>query len=210
LGWIKRPESSRVAATALNDVNESVRAAACSAVFFLPGDEPASVLIPVLSDKQPFVRQEAAFALGKTHSHAATKALLNTMQSDRYLAVRTATAVALGQIGDPAATASLASALKGVIEGKPKDKSKTELEFLRRAAAVALGQMGDRAGVPELIAAISRETEPSDVRREAARALGVIGDSSSTSALRSVLQDRDPYLSQLAQEALDRIRGVKN
>jgi HEAT repeat protein len=210
LGSLRRAEASRAAAPALNDPVESVRAAACGAVVFMPGDEAAGYLRPVLRDKRPFVRQEAAFALGQTRSRTATADLITTMQTDRYLSVRGAAAVALGQIGDASAVDSLSAALKGVAEGKISDKEKTEFEFLRRSAAVSLGQIGSRAGVPELIAALGRGTEPDDVRREAARSLGLIADPSSEAALRAVLQERDPYLSRLAQSALDRIGAAKN
>ena len=205
LGWMERPESSRAAARALTDPSEFVRAAATQAVLSLPPDEALSVLLPVFGDKKPFVRQEAAFALGKGRFTSAVPTLVNLMQTDEYLHVRAAAAVALGQIGDASAVDALSAALKGVAEGKLRDKEKTEFEFLRRSAAVGLGLIGSRAGVPALIDALGRATEPDDVRRECARALGLIADPSSATALRAVLQDRDPYLSRLAQDALDRI-----
>ncbi|MEO6393847.1 MAG: HEAT repeat domain-containing protein [Pyrinomonadaceae bacterium] len=207
LGWIKRPESSRIAASALNDPNEKVRAAACAAVLSLPPDEAVSVLMPALSDKRPFVRQEAAFALGQTRSGTAALSLINTLQTDEYLNVRAAAALALGQIGAATSVDVLSATLKGVAEGKIRDKDKNEFEFLRRSAAVALGQIGSRSGVPALIDALGRATEPDDVRREAARSLGVIADPSSIPALKAVLADRDPYLSRIAQDGLDNIKG---
>ncbi|HYE64156.1 MAG TPA: HEAT repeat domain-containing protein, partial [Pyrinomonadaceae bacterium] len=61
LGWMKRPESSRVAASALNDPAEIVRATAAHAVLSLPPDEAVNVLAPLLQDRREFVRQETAY-----------------------------------------------------------------------------------------------------------------------------------------------------
>jgi HEAT repeat protein len=207
---MRRADASRAGAVALGDALENVRAAACAAVVSMPGDEAAGVLIPMLGDKLPFVRQEAAYALGKTHSRNATAALINTLQTDGYLHVRAAAAVALGEIADPAAAAELAAVVSGAIGGKLKDKSDTERDFLRRSAAIALGQMGSRAGVPALIAILNNRDDTPDVRREAARALGLIGDPSAHSALQSALSDRDPYLSEIAFNALARISELRN
>lgn len=205
LGAMKRPDASRAAAPALGDATESVRAAACPAVVSMAADEAAGTLLPLLNDKLPFIRQEAAYAIGKTHSRTATQGLLNTMQTDRYLHVRAAAAVALGEIADPAAATTLAEVVGGSIGGKLKDKSDTERDFLRRSAAIALGQIGDRSAVPALIAVLNNRDETPDTRREAARALGLIGDPSARVSLQSVLTDRDPYLSEIAFDALQKM-----
>ena len=62
-----------------------------------------------------------------------------------------------------------------------------------------------REGVPALITALQNERAGDDVRREAARALGLIGDARAVPALRSALTARDPYLSQIALEALKKL-----
>jgi HEAT repeat protein len=76
---------------------------------------------------------------------------------------------------------------------------------VRRAAAVSLGQIGSREAVPVLIETLSDARAPYDVRREAARALGLIGDPAAVPALRSVLAHPDPYLSEIAFEALRKL-----
>ena len=80
-----------------------------------------------------------------------------------------------------------------------------ENDFVRRAAAVSLGQIKSREGVPALVAALTNERAGDDVRRESARSLGLIGDKSAMPALNAALTARDPYLSQLALEALRKI-----
>ena len=77
--------------------------------------------------------------------------------------------------------------------------------FVLRAAAVSLGQIRSRAGTPALISALSNEKLDNDVRREAARSLGLIGDPSAVPALRAASTAADPFLSQLAYQALRKL-----
>lgn len=210
LGWMKRPESSRVAATALRDSAAIVRATAARAVLSLSPNEAALLLLPLLQDRDEFVRQETAYALGETQSVTAVSALVTVLEKDKKDSVRGAAAVALGQIGDDAAVIPLAELLgrripaSGIINRVRRSK-KDENEFVRRAAAHSLGQIRSRAAVPALGAVVTDERAPDDVRREAANSLGLIGDPSAVPALRAVLNARDPYLSLIASEALRKI-----
>jgi HEAT repeat protein len=210
LGWMKRPESSRVAAIALSDSSAIVRATATRAVLSLAPEEAAAALLPLLQDRDNFVRQEAAYAIGETRSRTATQPLVALLLNDKQSGVRGAAAVALGQLGDEAAAAPLADSLNRRIAGsgllsKIKRSKAPENEFVRRASAHSLGQIRSRVAVPALIATLLDERSGDDVRREAARALGLIADPAAVPALKSVLAARDPYLSQLAYEALVRI-----
>lgn len=198
LGWMRRADSSRAAVVVLRDAEAIVRATAARAVLSLPADEAASVLLPLLRDRDEFVRQESAYALGETRSRRASAELLIILEKEKADGVRAAAVVALGLIGDEVAVVPLTQMLGG-------GKKKKENEFIRRAAARALGQIGSRAAVPSLIAALSDERAPGDVRREAARSLGSIGDPVAVTALRAALSASDPYLSRLAYEALLKI-----
>jgi HEAT repeat protein len=210
LGWMNRSDSSRAAIQALSDSSAIVRATAARAVLSLPPDEGVAVLLPLLKDKDEFVRQETAYALGATRSRRATTALLNILETEKSDGVRGAATVALGSIGDEAAVVPLSNTLNlrvgapGLLN-KIRRKKKNENEFVRRAAATALGLIGSRAAVPALIAALEDERAPDDVRREAARSLGLIGDPSAVAPLRAALTSRDPYLSRIAYEALRKI-----
>lgn len=210
LGAMARPEGSRAAASALGDSAAIVRATAARAVLSLPPSEAATLILPLLRDRDVFVRREAAYALGLTRSTLGVQTLSSAVQTDKEASVRGSAAVALGQIGDAAAVLPLAGALTRRLQGsgffnRLLRRKVEEDEFVRRAAAVSLGQIGSREAVPVLVEALSDERAPNDVRRESARSLGLIGDVAAVPALRSVLAHQDPYLSRAAFEALRKL-----
>jgi len=206
LGNLHNAEASRAALPALSDVSPVVRATAAKAVLSLDPNEAVIVLLPLLKDKDEFVRREAAYALGRTRSRSATAALSELLLNDKEDGVRAAAAVALGHIADEAAVVPLAGTLAPELSERGSSKRKREQNvFVLRAAAVALGQIGSRAGTPALIAALTNEKLDSDVRREAARSLGRIGDPAAAPALRAASTSPDPFLSRLAYEALQKL-----
>jgi len=210
LASLKRPEASRAATAALNDVSPAVRVAAARAILSLPSSEAAAVLLPLLKEKDEFVRREVAFALGETHAHTATAALVELMLHDKKPSVRGAAAVALGEIDDESSLTALAQVISGPASKKKKTKSPEE-EFVVRSAVRSLGQMRSRTSVPTLIAALQDETNPIETRREAATALGMIGDSSAVPALQSAYDaNTDPYLSEAARAAIRQINRAKS
>jgi HEAT repeat protein len=87
-----------------------------------------------------------------------------------------------------------------------KKKPKREPNvFVLRAVAVALGHIKSRAGTAALVSVLNNEKLPDDVRREAARSLGMIGDPTAAEALKAATTAADPYLSELAHEALRKL-----
>ena len=206
LGNLHVADASRAAVPALSDVSPIVRATAAKAILSLDANESVSVLLPLLKDKDEFVRREAAYALGRTRSRSATAALSERLLTDKEDGVRAAAAVALGNIGDEAAVVTLANTLAPEFSERGSSKRKREQNvFVLRAAAVSLGQIGSRAGTPALIAVLTNEKLDSDVRREAARSLGRIGDPAAAPALRTASMAADPFLSQIAHEALRKL-----
>ena len=204
---MQRPEASRVALSALNDPVPIVRATAVAAVLWLSADESAASLVPLLSDKDEFVRQQTAYALGQTPSRSAINALIERL-ADKQDSVRGAAAVSLGEIADATAVTALAALLnpQGLTPTKKSKKSGREQNaFVLRAAARSLGQIGSRAGLPALISVMQDEKAADDVRREAADALGRIGDPSAIPALQIAETAADPYLAATAHEALRKI-----
>lgn len=207
LGTMRREAASRAALPALKDPEPILRATAAKAILSIGDDESVTALIPLLSDKDEFVRREASYALGLTRSRNATGALSERLLNDKEDGVRGAAAVALGQIGDEAAIVALVGTLAPELSAPAKSKRKREQNvFVLRAAATALGQIGSRAGTAALVSALSNEKFPDDVRREAARALGLIGDPAAEPALRVAATSPDPYLSEIAHKAIHRLR----
>lgn len=207
LGALHHPEASRAAVAGLRDSAAIVRATAAGAVLYLPMEESAAALLPVLNDKDEFVRQETAYALGKTRSRTAAASLAELFVREKKDGVRGAIVVALGEIGDETSVVLLAQVLRPdltVVTSKKRSKKKENLLVLR-AAAHSLGQIGSRAAVPALLATLQDEQAESDVRREAATALGLIGDRTALPALSGLLSADDPYLSRAAFEASRRI-----
>ena len=206
LGSMRRAAASRAALPALNDASPIVRATAAKAILSIGAEESVSSLLPLLNDKDEFVRREAAYALGLTHSRAATAALTDRLLNDKEDGVQAAAAVALGHIADEAAVVALVGTLAPELSAPANKKRKPEDNaFVLRAVATALGHIGSRAGTAALISALSNEKLPSDVRRESARSLGLIGDRTAEPALRAASIAADPYLAQIASEALKKI-----
>jgi HEAT repeat protein len=210
---MRQYKASLAALPAIGDLDERVRAVAADALTSAPWEMIAGEFVRLLGDKSAFVRQEAAFAMGKISDKDGTQLILllvNLVETDPYLNVRAAAALSMGSQRDRNGSQALIPILEGSIGGKIRDKSETEIDFLRRSAAIALGQIGDRSATPSLIAVLENRKETPDTRREAARALGLIGDPSANSALRSAVADRDPYLSEIAFNALARISELRN
>jgi HEAT repeat protein len=206
LGSMRLAAASRAALPALSDVSPIIRATAAKAILSLDAEESVSSLLPLLNDKDEFVRREAAYALGLTRSRGATAALGDRLLNDKEDGVRAAAAVALGHIADEAAAVALVGTLAPDLSAPANKKRKPEQNvFVLRAAATALGHIKSRAGTAALISVLSNEKLPSDVRRESARSLGLIGDRSAEPALRAASTAADPYLAQIATEALKKL-----
>lgn len=234
---LQTERASRLAVPALSDTDEIVRATAAASVIFLPENEARQALLPLLADKRPFVRREAAYALGSVGSRAATGDLRRVMTGDRDLEVRAAAAIAIGSIGDHSALDDLLA----LLSKRPKE----EEEFLRRSAARSIGQIfelqfsGDTKSVTpqnflparfknsgsvsapsnwiepqraERIAAtlakvLGNRDEADDTRREAAFAIGATRLASAVTALSPHQHSPDPYLAEITKEALLKIEN---
>jgi hypothetical protein len=232
---LETADASRIAISALRDESEIVRATATASIVFLPSDEAAQNLIPILKDKKPLVRREAAYALGKVGNPGAISSLLQVGQKDKVLEVRNAAIIALGEIGDVSAVNELVKFL----QRKPQANE----EFTRRSAARSIGQIAQivqtgrvevitpenflperfkslerpnypklvesfppfRPAVNVLIQSLQNPKEFQDVKREAAFALGAIGDESAVPILQINLGSEDYYLAEICRESLSKI-----
>ena len=205
LGAMKNADAARAAVVALNDPEPIIRVTAAHAIVALPANEAASLLIPLTKEKTEFVRREAAYALGETHSPTAVAPLAALLSTDKEDSVRAAAAVSLGEIGDETGVNPLIQVLSGTA---PKKSKKRDNEFVLRAAAEALGRIHSRAALEVLIATLGNEAYPTDVRRAAATSLGLIGDASAKLSLQAAASSNDFYLSEAAREALRRLRAA--
>ncbi len=206
LGAMRTTAAAKACLVGLTDASPMNRAVAAQSILSLSPEQSVPALLPLLNDKDEFVRREAVHALGLTRSRSATNPIIGLLLNDKKGSVRSAAAIALGRIGDESAVVTLATLLSPDLSGAKNGKGKPEKNpFVLRAAAVALGRIRSRAGTPALIAALSNDKLPSDVKREAARALGLIGDPTAVAALRAATQAQDPYLSDAAYEALKKI-----
>jgi HEAT repeat protein len=194
LAALETPAAIPALTSALNDTSERVRAHAITGLsrFTDPSLVPL-IAARLAQDKKPFVRKTAAYALGKFGSPEATAPLTAALK-DKDIEVRGAAAVALGDYADASAIAPLSAALE--------DKS----EFVRSQSARALGVNGRAAAaaVPLLIKLLNSDKDQ-QVRRHAATALGLIGERASLPSLERAARDHDPYLSQIASEAIKMI-----
>src|SRR6185503_4105753 len=163
LGAMRVAAAARAALPALQDISPMVRATAAKSILAIGSEESVSVLTPLLNDKDEFVRREAAYALGLTHSRNATGPLSERLLNDKEDGVRAAAAVALGEIADDAAVVALVGTLAPELSAPAKKKRKREENaFVLRAAASALGQIRSRAGTAALVSVLSNEKLPSD------------------------------------------------
>lgn len=184
--------------SALTDKSPAVRALVLAGL----GERLDKTVIPFVagrlaSDKDPFVRKAAAYALGRFTGSERTAALIAALK-DKDQEVRGAAAVSLGDHADAAAAAPLAVALS--------DKS----AFVRAQTARALGVNGSAASfaVPALIRLLGSDPD-GEVKRQAATALGSIGDRSALPALERASRDSDSYLAQAARDSIRMIEGTK-
>lgn len=223
-------EASNLALPALRDADPIVRATAASAVIWLEPDSATNALTPLLSDRSEFVRREAAYALATAGTNAAVPRLSEVLRRDSDNEVRAAAALALGGIGDPAAVGPLLETVRArrneeteflrsmaarsigqialFVRGgiRPETVPQNFLPLKHKLTmAVAPSSVSAPAfgkAVSELRAILLDSRETIDVRRHAAFAIGAIGEEASRSLLERFTSNPDPYLAEIAREAL--------
>ena len=233
---LKSAEFSLLAALALKDANEIVRATAAGAIIYLPEEEALKYLQPQLKYKSLLVKKETLYSIGKIHSNLSAEILIEFLRREKNIELKSAAAKALGEIGD---IASL-EFLSGLLAKKRKDKE----DFFRRSITRSIGQIAQfeqvgksYSATPErflaesyqnfvnlkhrdlsesnpmfrkaariLMLILQNPQENNDVKREAAYTLGVIGDQSAIEVLRQNLSSEDYFLVQICRESLFKLR----
>lgn len=229
--------ASRTALPALNAPDPIVRATAASSVIFLPKPEAVQVLSPLLADKDEFVRKETAYALGRVESPDAAVPLIDLLRREKDLEVKAAVVAALGQTGNRFAIEPLLTLLK---RSPKEDEEFIRRSAARSIGQIAqiikTGKArivtpqnflpekfkdltGDdlttqypvfSAAVVTLTAILQNKREADDTRREAAFALGAIGSRSAVFSLEVHRNSPDPYLAEIAREALAKIANANS
>jgi HEAT repeat protein len=209
-GQVKFLDKTR--ATWLRELAEGKPSEQRSAAFALGklGDDSRTTLdalVEAMKNKQPEVRDAAAFALGEIapRSQAAVWRQagpeLRGLLRDDDKRVRRSAAFALGSCGEQAQQA-LADLTRVLREDREA--------VVRRNAAWALGRIGkgarDRDVVEGLVAALERNDEDALVHRDAAGALGEIGRPDAAPAARPLAEvvrnSRDPAVRKTALNTL--------
>jgi HEAT repeat protein len=229
---LRSEAASRLAVASLTDKDPMVRATAASAILFLPPTEAVAALSPLISDKDEFVRREAVFALGETADPSAASVLRSALVKDKSQEVRTAAAVAIGKTGDPASVDALVDLLGAkpteenemfrraatrsigqialVIRGgtsqvlTPQNFLSEKFKDIGKAPSASLLTHFAEAE-KTLVHILESSQEADDTRREAAFSLGAIGDPTSRIILTKYVSSRDPYMVEIAKEALLRL-----
>lgn len=229
--------ASSAALPALGDPDPIVRATAASSVIFLPKPEAVTALSPLLTDKEPFVRKEAAYALGKVQSPEAAAPLIALLGREKDLEVKAAIATALGPSGNLQAIEPLIAVLKRKPDEDEEFLRRSAARSIGQIAQInrtgtayvvtpqnflpekSKTLTGDdltsqypvfSTAVVTLTAVLRNSKEADDTRREAAYSLGSIGNRSATNALRTASGGTDPYLAEIAREALAKITNASS
>lgn len=162
------------------------------------GEPSVASLINALSEANPSIRRNAAWALSEirgghgTNREAAVKPLIALLR-DGDASVQKAAAFSLGEIRDERAGEELILAL---------DDSDWQV---REMAAWALGEMKDERAVRSLTSVLLKD-EQGSVRSKSAWALGEIKASAAVEALTIALNDQDQQVRSYAKWALAEIQ----
>lgn len=182
----------------------------------------------LLKNKDPYIRYDAARALGSINNTDSVFSLIDALKNDNNWMVKAACATALGMTGNKSAVNALKSTLNidaGYEASWARDRAAWALarigeggtealvsslgssgQSTRRRASWALIGIGDPA-VPYLI---SRLRDVSKfARKRSAMVLGWIGNKEAVVPLSWALEDKDPEVRKMAAWALGRIGGTK-
>jgi HEAT repeat protein len=173
----------------IHDQDQQVRSMAVFALGVKGTAECLAVLVEILATEADYgVRADAAGALGYLEDVRAFEPLVRAFHEDADWLVRFSAAVALGNLRDPRARDTLLEALN------------CEEEVMHQAAIAALGEIGAVDTVEQVL----RFVNSADwlVRQRLAEALGNMPTEKSAAALRYLVKDDHPNVSEAARLSL--------
>ncbi|MER3430112.1 MAG: hypothetical protein C4324_03540 [Blastocatellia bacterium] len=227
-----RPDSVRPVVFLANDPLPIVRASAAPLFACLPTQEAEPLLAQLLTDESSFVRKEAAYAFSKFTDSRESLALISAFGRETDPEVKAAIVVSLGAIGGQEAVHLLVRLLQ---KRPNLESSFLLAAAARSIGQIAqrlstgcfdstipqsflpgkfknLSRANSLEAVPEFEIAIrplesiaADERKEYDVRRAAIFSLGTIGSERSLAVVRSAAVSSDPFLSEIAREALVRL-----
>jgi HEAT repeat protein len=182
---------------ALNNSNSSIQVGAEFALKKIRDPGAVEPLIWVLkNDKDPYVKANAALALGMINDSKAAVPLAQALK-DEDVNVRRGSAVALVEL-----------ATRDIKVGQAEDSLLLALNdtdgTVRANAATALGNIKDKRAVNPLMRSLADRDW--SVRRYAAYALGSIGDPRASGPLTQALKDENSSVRETAATALGEIK----
>lgn len=227
-----RPESARSAVVLANDPLPVVRASVAPLLACLPPAEAESHLVKLLADESPFVRKEAAYAFSDLTEPVGSAFLISAFARESDAEVRAAIITSIGAVGSSdalnllirilenrskketeflraAAARSIGQIAQRLSTGRfdraqPQSFLPEKFKNLKPTNALEAFPVFANA-VPPLEAAALDRSEDFEIRRAAVFSLGAIGSNRSLAVVRSAAASSDPFLSQIAHEALVRL-----
>ncbi len=177
LSVVEHPRAMGYIQTLLQDEDSDVKKNAARALSVRARDDQTEVLIQLLKDPTPFVRQQAVQTLGRIRSAAAIPVLTKLFAMERNFKIRSAIMSSFGQIGDHLAVPLLTQGLA--------DRDSR----VRANAVEALEQiLGERS--LDLLRPMVRDSD-NRTRSNAAKALFRIGDVTVLAQLEEMIQEQD-------------------
>ncbi|MGC1310026.1 MAG: HEAT repeat domain-containing protein [Phormidesmis sp.] len=176
----------------LDDKNEQVRSMAIFALGVKQTDECYALLKNIMENDPDYgIRADAAGALGYLEDPRAFDPLVKVLYEDVDWLVRFSAAVSLGNLKNPKAHDALISALD------------SKEVVIQQAAIAALGEIKDISAVDNILN--FAQSEDWLVRQRLAEALGNLQSEKSISALRYLVKDDHPQVSEAAKISLERL-----
>ncbi len=182
---------------------------------------PSRMRALLLEERDPWVRERAALALGRIGDPASVELLLEALR-DRYARVRQTAAFALGEIEDQETLQALGYRSDPRVVPALLAALRDESAMVRARAAEALGKIGDRRAVSALIDMLGAAMglDPSEPSRQAdprrreyisllLTALFRLRDPAALMPLLLVAQDPDPELRWRAANAIYRLLAAR-
>ncbi|NCO75368.1 MAG: HEAT repeat domain-containing protein [Cyanobacteria bacterium] len=180
----------------LNDEMLPVRSMAVFALGIKKTDECMPILVKLLeTDPDYGIRADAAGALGYLKDINAFEALVRAFYEDTEWLVRFSAAVSLGNLGDVRAKQVLLQALHS---SEP---------VLQQAAISALGEVKAEDCIEEIL--VFAQSQDWLIRQRLAESLGNFNTEKSISALKFLLKDSNPQVSEAAAHSLEKVKAEK-